>query len=166
MFPMLPSPCGVLYHVFGVVSERAAPEPPSAEDATTIEVVMMSRPTWPPRHHRDALGRASRHGRDGPMCHDYSRDRLWSCEVPCFCGIFTISASCFTCGTCASSLVRSYTSRSSGARHLRACPMREVVTIAWDPRPRMPVEGVLRAVGVLESQNLERRGKRWLGQRR
>ncbi|MQL99858.1 hypothetical protein Taro_032587 [Colocasia esculenta] len=44
-------------------------------------------------------------------------------------------------GTCASSLVRSHTSRSPGARHLRACPVREVVTVTWDPRPREPVEG-------------------------
>ncbi|MQL94655.1 hypothetical protein Taro_027311 [Colocasia esculenta] len=51
-------------------------------------------------------------------------------------------------------------SRSPGARHLRACPMREVVTVAWDPRPSAPVEGVLRAAGVLESRTLERREKR------
>ncbi|MQL87675.1 hypothetical protein Taro_020222 [Colocasia esculenta] len=55
-----------------------------------------------------------------------------------------------THGTCASSLVRSHTSRSPGARHLRACPVREVVTVTWDPRPREPVEGVLRATSVLE----------------
>ncbi|MQL92490.1 hypothetical protein Taro_025115 [Colocasia esculenta] len=55
-----------------------------------------------------------------------------------------------TRGTYASSLVRSHTSRSPGARHLRACPMREVVTVTWDPRPREPVEGVLRATSVLE----------------
>ncbi|MQM02530.1 hypothetical protein Taro_035291, partial [Colocasia esculenta] len=55
-----------------------------------------------------------------------------------------------TRGTCASSLVRSHTSRSPGARHLRACPVREVVTVTWDPRPREPVEGVLRATSVLE----------------
>ncbi|MQL88839.1 hypothetical protein Taro_021402 [Colocasia esculenta] len=75
-------------------------------------------------------------------------------------------ASYCTHGTSASSLVRSYTSRSLGARHLRACPVREVVTVAWDPRPRAPVEGVLRAAGMLKSQTLERRGKWWLGQRR
>ncbi|MQL68210.1 hypothetical protein Taro_000489 [Colocasia esculenta] len=40
--------------------------------------------------------------------------------------------------------------RSPGARHLRACPVREVVTVTWDPRPREPVEGVLRATSVLE----------------
>jgi len=73
-----------------------------------------------------------------------------------------------TRGTCASSLVRSHTSRSPGARHLRACPVREVVTVTWDPRPREPVEGVLRATSVLElaatRRTLELRGKRWLGQ--
>ncbi|MQL74075.1 hypothetical protein Taro_006444 [Colocasia esculenta] len=53
-------------------------------------------------------------------------------------------------GTCASSLVQSHTSRSPGARHLRACPVREVVTVTWDPRPREPVEGVLWATSVLE----------------
>ncbi|MQL71338.1 hypothetical protein Taro_003651 [Colocasia esculenta] len=41
--------------------------------------------------------------------------------------------------------------------------MREV-TVAWDRRPRVPVEEVLRAAGVLESRTLERRGKWWLGQ--
>ncbi|MQL97460.1 hypothetical protein Taro_030150 [Colocasia esculenta] len=55
-----------------------------------------------------------------------------------------------TRGTCASSLVRSHTSHSPGARHLRACPVREVVTVTWDPRPREPVEGVLRATSVLK----------------
>ncbi|MQL77846.1 hypothetical protein Taro_010262 [Colocasia esculenta] len=55
-----------------------------------------------------------------------------------------------TRGTCASSLVRSHTSRSPGARHLRTCPVREVVTVTWDPRPWEPVEGVLRATSVLE----------------
>ncbi|MQL96120.1 hypothetical protein Taro_028794 [Colocasia esculenta] len=59
-------------------------------------------------------------------------------------------------------------SRSPGARHLRACPVREVVTVTWDPRPREPVEGVLQATSVLElaatRRTLELRGKRWLGQ--
>ncbi|MQL77588.1 hypothetical protein Taro_010000 [Colocasia esculenta] len=136
MLIMLPSPCGVFVPCFGVVSGRTAPEPPSAEDATAIE------------------GRASRQGCDGLMRHDYSRDRLRSCEVSCFCGVFAVSASYCTRGTYASSLVRFYTSRSLGARHLRACPVREVVTIAWDPHPRAPVEGVLWAEGVLESQTL------------
>ncbi|MQM09668.1 hypothetical protein Taro_042545 [Colocasia esculenta] len=60
----------------------------------------------------------------------------------------------------ASSLVRSYTSDSLGARHLRASSVREVVTVAWDPRPRAPIEGVLQAAGVLEALvvSLERRG--------
>ena len=44
----------------------------------------------------------------------------------------------------------------------------EVVTVTWDPRPREPVEGVLRATSVLElaatRRTLELRGKRWLGQ--
>ncbi|MQM22811.1 hypothetical protein Taro_055869, partial [Colocasia esculenta] len=44
----------------------------------------------------------------------------------------------------------------------------EVVTVAWDPRPREPVEGVLRATSVLElaatRRTPELRGKRWLGQ--
>ncbi|MQM19376.1 hypothetical protein Taro_052380 [Colocasia esculenta] len=44
----------------------------------------------------------------------------------------------------------------------QACPVRKVVTVAWDPHPRAPVEGVLRVVGVLESRTLERRGKRAL----
>ncbi|MQL68858.1 hypothetical protein Taro_001144, partial [Colocasia esculenta] len=42
----------------------------------------------------------------------------------------------------------------------------EVVTVAWDPYPRAPVEGVLREAGVLESRTLERRGKRWRRQAR
>ena len=29
-------------------------------------------------------------------------------------------------------------------------PLQEVVTVTWDPRPREPVEGVLRATSVLE----------------
>ncbi|MQL97222.1 hypothetical protein Taro_029906 [Colocasia esculenta] len=45
---------------------------------------------------------------------------------------------------------------------------RPVLTIAWDPHPRVPVEGVLRATSVLElaatRRTLELRGKRWLGQ--
>ncbi|MQL84478.1 hypothetical protein Taro_016990 [Colocasia esculenta] len=65
--------------------------------------------------------------------------------------VFAVSSSYCTRGTSASSLVQSYTSHSPGAQHLRACPMREVVTVAWDPRPRMPVEGVLRVAGALES---------------
>ncbi|MQM00893.1 hypothetical protein Taro_033637 [Colocasia esculenta] len=111
---MLPSPCSMFVSYFGVVFERTTPEPPSAENATAIEVAMMSRPAWPPRHHHDALKRrnlvatawaaatmsrqcwASRHGRDGLMRCDYSIDS-------------------------ASSLVLSYTSRSPGARNLRAC---------------------------------------------
>ena len=67
-----------------------------------------------------------------------------------FCGVFAVSGSCCTRGTSASFLVWSYTSHSPGARHLRACPVREVVTVTWDPRPREPVEGVLRATSVLE----------------
>ncbi|MQL81657.1 hypothetical protein Taro_014123, partial [Colocasia esculenta] len=43
-----------------------------------------------------------------------------------------------------------------------------VVTVAWDPRPWEPVEGVLRATSVLElaatRRTPELRGKRWLGQ--
>ncbi|MQL76597.1 hypothetical protein Taro_008992 [Colocasia esculenta] len=77
---------------------------------------MVSRQPW-----------ASRQGHDGLMRWDYSRDR-----------VFAISAYYCTRGTSASSLVRSYTSRSPGARKLRACPMREVVTVAWDPHPRAP----------------------------
>ncbi|MQM03086.1 hypothetical protein Taro_035860 [Colocasia esculenta] len=61
-----------------------------------------------------------------------------------------------------------YTSPSPGARHLRACPVREVVTVTRDPHPREPVEGVLRATSVLElaatRHTLELRGKQWLGQ--
>ncbi|MQM00549.1 hypothetical protein Taro_033290, partial [Colocasia esculenta] len=77
-----------------------------------------------------------------PMSPSQSRGRL------CF-RRFRFSLYC-TRGTCASSLVRSHTSRSPGARHLRACPVREVVTVTWDPRPREPIEGVLRATSVLE----------------
>ncbi|MQL67802.1 hypothetical protein Taro_000076 [Colocasia esculenta] len=51
---------------------------------------------------------------------------------------------------------------------MRACPVREVVTVTWDPHPREPVEGVLYATSVLElaatRQTLELRGKRWSGQ--
>ncbi|MQL98587.1 hypothetical protein Taro_031305 [Colocasia esculenta] len=58
-----------------------------------------------------------------------------------------------------------YTSPSPGVRHLRACPVREVVTVIWDPHPREPVEGVLRATSVLmlaaTRRTLELRGKRW-----
>ncbi|MQM10623.1 hypothetical protein Taro_043520 [Colocasia esculenta] len=57
LWSMLPFPCGIFVPCFGVVSERTAPEPPSAEDATATEAAMMSRPAWPPQHHRDALGR-------------------------------------------------------------------------------------------------------------
>ncbi|MQL81552.1 hypothetical protein Taro_014012 [Colocasia esculenta] len=61
-----------------------------------------------------------------------------------------------------------YTSPSPSARHLRACPVREVVTVAWDPHPREPVEGVLQDTSALElaatRRTLELRGKRWLGQ--
>ncbi|MQL70969.1 hypothetical protein Taro_003297 [Colocasia esculenta] len=50
--------------------------------------------------------------------------RLLSPEAGC-----AFAASVFALlyrGTCTSSLVRSHTSRSPGARHLRACPVREV----------------------------------------
>ncbi|MQL80903.1 hypothetical protein Taro_013351 [Colocasia esculenta] len=85
-----------------------------------------------------------------------------SCEVPCFCGVFAVSATYCTRCTSASSLVRSYTSRPPSARHLRACPVREVVTVAWDPRPCAPVEEEVQAAGVLESHTLEQRGKWWV----
>ncbi|MQL75172.1 hypothetical protein Taro_007544 [Colocasia esculenta] len=66
----------------------------------------------------------------------------------------------------------------SGARRRRSSFLREdhnwfvlrveVVTVAWDPRPREPVEGVLRATSVLElaatRRTPELRGKWWLGQ--
>ncbi|MQL88544.1 hypothetical protein Taro_021099 [Colocasia esculenta] len=56
MFHMLPSPSWKYrYHVFRVVPGRIAPEPPSAEDATTIEVVILSRRPFQSRHDRDAL---------------------------------------------------------------------------------------------------------------
>ncbi|MQL81257.1 hypothetical protein Taro_013711 [Colocasia esculenta] len=53
-----PLPMWNVYIVFfGVVPGRTAPEPPSAEDVTTIEVTILSRrPGWWP-HDRDALGR-------------------------------------------------------------------------------------------------------------
>ncbi|MQL75811.1 hypothetical protein Taro_008168, partial [Colocasia esculenta] len=124
--------------VFGVILGRTALGRSSAGIATAIEVTMVSRPARPPRHHHDALRR---------------RDMVATAL-----GVATFSS---THGTSASFLVRSYTSRSPGAWHLRACPVREVVTVAWDPHPRAPVEGVLRAASVLESRNLEQRGKRW-----
>ncbi|MQL86623.1 hypothetical protein Taro_019146 [Colocasia esculenta] len=85
---------------------------------------------------------------NGLWNHDSIRDR-----------VFTVFNSCCTRGTSASFLVRSYTSHSLGARHLRACPVREVVTVVWDPHPRTPVEGVLQVAGVLKSQTLECGGK-------
>ncbi|MQM09532.1 hypothetical protein Taro_042407 [Colocasia esculenta] len=87
-----PPPMECLYRVFGVVFERVILEPPSAEEATSIEVAMMSRRPcqsrrpFQSRHHRDALERrdlvatawaiatASRQGRDGSMHRDYSRE--------------------------------------------------------------------------------------------
>ncbi|MQL99832.1 hypothetical protein Taro_032563 [Colocasia esculenta] len=71
-------------------------------------------------------------------------------------------------GTCASSLVRSHTSRSPGAWHLKACPVREVVTVTWDP----VLGSLLREYSGLRvcsswqllRRTLELRGKRWLGQ--
>ncbi|MQL94251.1 hypothetical protein Taro_026900 [Colocasia esculenta] len=50
-----------------------------------------------------------------------------------FCGVFTISASYCTRGTCASSLVRSYTSRSPGARHLLSGE--RLLPLPWTPVP-------------------------------
>ncbi|MQM07254.1 hypothetical protein Taro_040093 [Colocasia esculenta] len=98
-------------HIFGVVSERVAPEPPSAEDATAIEVAMTSCPAWPSRHHRDALSFA------------------W-CSAP------------------------KGLSRERGCYH------------CLGPPSSCALEGVFGATSVLESQTLELRGKRWLGQRR
>ncbi|MQM06078.1 hypothetical protein Taro_038896, partial [Colocasia esculenta] len=58
-----------------------------------------------------------------------------------------------------------YISPSPGARHLRACPVREVVTVTWDAHPWDPVEGVLRATSVLKlaatRRALELSGKWW-----
>ncbi|MQM05792.1 hypothetical protein Taro_038608, partial [Colocasia esculenta] len=72
--------------------EEDAPEPPSAEDATTIEVAILLRRPGRSRHDRDARGRrdviasaraaatlsrqgrASRQGHDGSMRCDYSRE--------------------------------------------------------------------------------------------
>ncbi|MQL87820.1 hypothetical protein Taro_020381 [Colocasia esculenta] len=139
---MLPFPLWLFVPVFGVVSGRTALGPPSSENATCVEVAMMLRLARPPRHHRDALLR---------------------CDLVA--AVFAVSTSYCTRGTSASSLVRSYTSRSPSARHLRACPVREVVAVAWDPHPRASVEGILWAAGVLESRTLEWRGKWWLGQR-
>ncbi|MQM18781.1 hypothetical protein Taro_051777 [Colocasia esculenta] len=98
-----------------------------------------------------------------------SPSRPWfSCDWGCASAASVSAFPYCTRGTCASSLVWSHTSRSPSARHLRACPVREVVTVTWDPRPREPVEGVLRATSVLELAatrwTLELRGKRWLGQ--
>ncbi|MQL84314.1 hypothetical protein Taro_016812 [Colocasia esculenta] len=102
------------------------------------------------------LGVATRSRRLGPprQCRNRSgrRDKVATtqCVVTTAETVFDISVSYCTRGTSASFLAWSYTSRSFGARHLRACPVTEVVTIARDPRPRAPVEGVLRAAGVLE----------------
>ncbi|MQL78021.1 hypothetical protein Taro_010453 [Colocasia esculenta] len=134
---MLPSPCGMFVLCFGVVSERIALKPPSAEDATTIGRRDKATTAWATVT-MSRQGRASRQGRDGPMCRDYSKDRLRSCEVLCFCGVFIVSASYCTRGTSASFLVRFYASRSLGARHLRACPVRDIVTVVWDSHPRVP----------------------------
>ncbi|MQL93282.1 hypothetical protein Taro_025927 [Colocasia esculenta] len=55
-FPYSPPPVECDCAKFGVVSERIIPEPLSDENATAIEVTMMSRPPRPPRHHRNSLG--------------------------------------------------------------------------------------------------------------
>ncbi|MQL81083.1 hypothetical protein Taro_013533 [Colocasia esculenta] len=52
-----PLPLVVCCIGFGVVFGRFVPEPLSAENATCIEVVMMSRQAGLPRHHRDGLMR-------------------------------------------------------------------------------------------------------------
>ncbi|MQM08939.1 hypothetical protein Taro_041793 [Colocasia esculenta] len=73
-----------------------------------------------------------------------------------------------TRGTCASSLVRSYTSRSPSARHLRACPVERLLPLLGIP----VLESLLREYSGLRAcsswhpswQTLEQRGKRWLGQ--
>ncbi|MQL91841.1 hypothetical protein Taro_024457 [Colocasia esculenta] len=80
------------YEKAPTVSERSAPEPPSAEDATIMEVAILSRRLGRSRQDRDALG----------------------------------------------------------CRDLVATATADVGTIAWDPRPREPVERVLRATSVLE----------------
>ncbi|MQM06267.1 hypothetical protein Taro_039089 [Colocasia esculenta] len=50
----------------------------------------------------------------------------------------------FACGGClAFSLLL-------GAWHLRACPVQRLSPFSWDPHPREPIEGVLRATSVLE----------------
>ncbi|MQL83068.1 hypothetical protein Taro_015542 [Colocasia esculenta] len=104
---------------FGVVSGRIVPEPSSAEDATVVKVAIMSQLARPPRHHRDALVR-----------HDKVA-MAWA----------TTTVSQHGCdGLMHHDYSRDRLSRSPGARHLRACPVREVVTVAWDPRPRAPVE--------------------------
>ncbi|MQL99121.1 hypothetical protein Taro_031839 [Colocasia esculenta] len=101
----------------------------------------LPRQAWPSRQHRD-----------GRQCRDMATDRLGVATVSRRPDVSQQQQRQF--------LVRSYTSRSPDARHLRACPVREVVTIAWDPCPRVPIEGVLRVAGVLELRTLERRGKR------
>ncbi|MQM19761.1 hypothetical protein Taro_052772, partial [Colocasia esculenta] len=58
MFPMLPSPYGVVCTGFGAVLGRTVPGCPSAENVTCIEVAMMLRPDRPPQHHRDMVATA------------------------------------------------------------------------------------------------------------
>ncbi|MQM14008.1 hypothetical protein Taro_046933 [Colocasia esculenta] len=55
-----------------VVFGRGVPEPPSAENTTSIEVAMLSRPARPPRHHHDALA-----------CHDIVATALGVATARC-----------------------------------------------------------------------------------
>ncbi|MQL74150.1 hypothetical protein Taro_006502 [Colocasia esculenta] len=118
-FSMLPSPCGMFVSCFGVVSKRIALETPSAEDATAIEVAMMSRPAWLLRHHRGALGR---------------RDKV------------------------ASALAAAICSPPEGLSRERGCYH------CLGPPSSCALVGAFGATSILESQTLELRGKRWLGQ--
>ncbi|MQM21577.1 hypothetical protein Taro_054620 [Colocasia esculenta] len=137
MLSMLPSPYGMLYRVFGVVSGRTAPEPHLAEDATAIEVAILSRRPGRSRHDRGALEHRDLVVTAWATAIVLRQSSLLLLLVVPVAPVLV-------------SLVRSYTSLSPGARYLRACTVREVVTIAWDLRPRELVEGVLQATSVLE----------------
>ncbi|MQL86515.1 hypothetical protein Taro_019040 [Colocasia esculenta] len=70
-------------------------------------------------------------------------------QSPVFCGVFSVSA--FTVPV-APVLVPYYgpTLVVTRCSALEGLSRREIVTVAWDPRPWEPVEGVLWATNVLE----------------
>ncbi|MQL95596.1 hypothetical protein Taro_028266 [Colocasia esculenta] len=103
----------------------SAPEPPSAEDATILEVAILSR--WPCRSRQDRYG-----------CHD---------------------------SVVIGFRVRSYTSLSPSARHLRACPCERLLPLPWTPvlRSLLREYSELRVCSSWQPnrRTLELRGKRW-----